>query len=45
MGWTSENVKTEGYKKKLEVLIKNGVVVNYTLDEGPFQVESREGSK
>ena len=45
MGWTSTNVKTEGYKKNLEVLIKNGVVVNYTLDEGPFQVESREGSK
>ena len=45
LGWSSPNVKTEGYKKRLEVLIKNGVVVNYTFDEGPFQIESREGSK
>ena len=45
VGWSGPNVKTEGYKKNLEVFIKNGVVVNYTLDEGPFQVESREGRK
>ena len=45
LGWNSPNIKTEGHKKNLELLIKNGVVVNYTLDEGPFQVESREGSK
>jgi hypothetical protein len=45
MGWNTPNVKTEGYKKNLEVLIKNGVIVNYTFDEGPFQIESREGSK
>ena len=45
MGWTSPNVTTGGYKKNLEVLIKNGTVVNYTYDEGPFHIETREGSK
>ena len=45
LGWNSPNIKTEGQKKKLDVLIKNGIVVNYTFDEGPFQIESREGSK
>ncbi len=45
MGWSSPNIVTDGYEKKLQVLIKNGVVVNYVLDEGPFHRESREGSK
>ncbi len=45
MGWSSPNIRTEGTKKNLEVLIKNGVVVNYTLDEGPFQIDTREGRK
>ena len=45
MGWSSPNIVTDGYEKKLQVLIKNGVVVNYVLDEGPFHKESREGSK
>ncbi len=45
LGWNTPNIKTEGHKKNLELLIKNGLVVNYTLDEGPFQVESREGTK
>ena len=45
LGWNSPNIKTEGHKKNLELLIKDGVVVNYTFDEGPFQIESREGSK
>ena len=45
MGWSSPNIVNDGYEKKLQVLIKNGVVVNYTLDEGPFHNESREGNK
>jgi hypothetical protein len=45
MGWSTPHVKTDGYKKNLEVLIKNGVIVNYTFDEGHFQTDNREGSK
>jgi hypothetical protein len=45
MGWSSPNIVADGYEKKLEVLIKNGVVVNYVLDEGPFHQENKEGSK
>lgn len=45
MGWISPNISTEGHKKKLEVLIKNGVVVNYVFVEGPFHTESKEGSE
>ena len=44
VGWNSPNVVIDGYQKKLEVLIKNGVVANYVLDEGPFHRESKEGS-
>jgi outer membrane protein assembly factor BamE (lipoprotein component of BamABCDE complex) len=45
MGWTGPNVVIDGYQKSLQVLIKNGVVVNYTFNEGPFHKVSREGSK
>ena len=45
MGWSSPNIVADGYEKKLQVLIKNDVVANYVLDEGPFHRESREGSK
>jgi len=45
MGWNSPNIVTDGYEKKLQILIKNGVVENYVLDEGPYHRESREGSK
>ncbi len=44
-GWISPNVSTEGHKKKLEVLIENGVVVNYVFIEGPFHSDSKEGSQ
>jgi hypothetical protein len=39
MGWISPNIKTDGYKKDLKVLVKNGVVVDYTLDEGLFHTK------
>jgi hypothetical protein len=39
--WGNPNISTQGYKKLLEVLIKNGIVVNYTYDEGPFKSESK----
>ena len=45
MGWTSPNVKTMGYKKNLTVLLNADVVVNYTLDEGPFERDSRDGKR
>ena len=45
MGWTGPNVEVDGYQKSLQVLFKNGVVVNYTINEGPFYKASRDGSK
>jgi hypothetical protein len=45
MGWTGPNVDVNGYQKSLQVLLKNGIVVNYTINEGPFHKTSRDGSK
>jgi outer membrane protein assembly factor BamE (lipoprotein component of BamABCDE complex) len=45
MGWGANNVKTIGYKKNLNVLIRGDLVINYTYDEGPFEQSTREGSK
>jgi len=45
MGWTSPTITIEGYKKKLEVLLKHDVIVNFTFNEGPFHADGREGKK
>lgn len=45
MGWTGPNVVVNGYQKSLQVLIKEGVVVNYSMYEGPFHKESLDGRK
>jgi predicted small secreted protein len=45
---TSSNgavIKTEGDLKTLQVLIKNGVVVNYTYKDDPFWDEKLKGAQ
>ncbi len=43
--FVSSSVKTKGYEKTLKLLIKDDVVVNYTYLEGPFERDTRSGTK
>jgi len=40
-GWSVENIRTTGQKKHLSVLVRNDVVVNYSYDEGPFELNTK----
>jgi outer membrane protein assembly factor BamE (lipoprotein component of BamABCDE complex) len=37
--------KESGYKKRLELLIADDVVLNYTFDEGPFEADGNRDAK
>jgi outer membrane protein assembly factor BamE (lipoprotein component of BamABCDE complex) len=37
--------KETGYRKRLELLISDGIVVNYTFEEGPFDAEGNRELK
>ena len=37
--------KETGYKKRLELLISNDVVVNFTLEDGTFEADAKGDAK
>jgi hypothetical protein len=37
--------KTTGYKKRLELLISNDVVLNFTFEDGPFEDDANGDAK
>jgi len=37
--------RESGYKKRLDLLIADDVVLNYTFDEGPFEAEGDRDAK
>ena len=44
-GWSVGNFHTLGHKKRLSVLVRNDVVINYVYDEGPFESNTKQEVK